>query len=1140
MAKKILSLVLAVVMLATVVSVGMFATSADPVEPTGTTVLSGTDGWTKTVVGGSTVSLMGVTEGKYSAAAAGIAYFGAVGKASPVVKYTHTAVDLGDKFDLSFRYAWSWGGKATDTVTNHLNFTLGDLVIKVGRDGGKTDGNNRTIVVSYKGTEIIDPETHVVKTTVDYATAAEIDIACNAAVKYTGNPEDLTLSGNNKYIDSNGTKYDLYNDGTYWTVGNDGGTSTRSSLNKFVDVTVEFDRGVLAIYTGAGEAKSLYAKYLISDYDFSDVAPVFDFNHGSWYRSVVMDVYAETYEDVVAGSFDPMGQLSFADITTGNFTVADGTTEPQWGTNWWETRVRGIGSYQNSAGETKSFINFGFSRTNSNPTYTYNQGTYDLSDGFSASYDVHYLYTSSTDENYVALNLGGLTIKLQNAASQGGNGNSLAYDVLYNGTSYGRAVLGTYTTVGNIWDNTTGWSDTADPDYVALMEAIYKTTNDDGSAKTRSNVVSTYVNIELNYANNVLTIVATGTAGGTKTFTVDLSSANVDLSDCAWSWTNKQTTAIATRMAIANFEGSYNYERSVTNSFGDLSDSTRVSGLNNDQNGCGIATDVEGAGDVIYKAGGAWEDIVYEGNTAYDLGDVFEYSFNYYTRYLLNDAPYSEFSVGDITVKFTRFPSGSSAGLGNAVKASVYYRGAEVAAETQVNSHIDHGTAIKAAVTANRTEEGLTVPSANYDKGYNIRVSFDNGRLVVKAGSDSAVICDVNVGAYDFSEAKIGVKLASNVYDGAAFGGWSGSYTVPATCETENADNLSYSEWFDNSVYNVNTATDGYEHRICHNCGEIQTKASMTCVNVNLNASDSIAINFLAVSDFLDTYADATATYEFKGETYTVTPEAKTIQGKDYQVFTVDGITPALMGSSIAVTLKGTDPYTNEEVSKVVSYSVKDYCTTLLTLYADAALAGDATANKYVTLAADMLKYGGAAEVYIGRQANFVDAVLNTAIGETGSTWADFATASPRVLTEADNKAALTSNLEGEAIAWYGASVNLREKISLLLAFNGEFAEGYKVVATVDGVACDEYVPEVYNGGTYSYFYFSDLNPAQLDSEVKLTVVDAEGNAVSEELTYSVATYAYLAQANQDTMAKEYALTSMMMNYGDAVKAYAN
>ena len=184
---------------------------------------------------------------------------------------------------------------------------------------------------------------------------------------------------------------------------------------------------------------------------------------------------------------------------------------------------------------------------------------------------------------------------------------------------------------------------------------------------------------------------------------------------------------------------------------------------------------------------------------------------------------------------------------------------------------------------------------------------------------------------------------------------------------------------------------------------------------------------------------------------------------------------------------------------------------------------------KLKRLLVDLLNYGAAAQLYNGRNTDMlVNAFLTDEYKAFG--------------TESDRELNSVLSFKGEAteVTWKSAGLYLKHNITIKFKFTVvDSVDVSKLSAVITIGGKDTWVSakkfELENG-VYVINYNSFI-ATQLSDSITAVIVDEEGNPVSNELTYSVETYAYNKNNDQGTLVN---LVRAMIRYGDSAKAFVS
>ena len=284
--------------------------------------------------------------------------------------------------------------------------------------------------------------------------------------------------------------------------------------------------------------------------------------------------------------------------------------------------------------------------------------------------------------------------------------------------------------------------------------------------------------------------------------------------------------------------------------------------------------------------------------------------------------------------------------------------------------------------------------------------------------------------------------------------------------------------------------------------------------SASLEVSEGISINFkveAALADYYDlTSASATITYKDHTEdSFTVAPK---LEGEHY-VFQLHNIRPDWIGDTVTATVTAT--LDGEKVtSDPIEYSVATYCYNKLD--------DSASSDQLKTLAADILNYGAAAQQYTDYNTS---ALVNADLSQYGVTGT--------VARTLNDHTAIGTDVAQTLATWKSASLNLREIVRMRIRFTTtEDITGWTV--NVTGAVTTTLTPTASGSNIYTVFVDS-LKVSQMRDTVIFQIFDANGNPVSNKLTYSIESYAAVASGDKLVNVMDY-----MMRYGDAVTAYAN
>ena len=317
------------------------------------------------------------------------------------------------------------------------------------------------------------------------------------------------------------------------------------------------------------------------------------------------------------------------------------------------------------------------------------------------------------------------------------------------------------------------------------------------------------------------------------------------------------------------------------------------------------------------------------------------------------------------------------------------------------------------------------------------------------------------------------------------------------------------------------------EHRYDHEgdescvCGEMR----LAFYGTSLSLQHNFAINYKVKPQLLEKYSDLYVVVTMNGEISEI--REYTVDAYGYLSFRFEDIAPQTIGDDVTAVLCAKEKGVDVESASYVS-GVANYCDKALEYYAD-----DANAV-FRTLIVDLLHYGAKAQIYTDYKA---DAPVDADLTAEQLAWG---TQGDPVLT--DHFVYELKTVENPTATWYGAGLILDTAVTLKLKFAVQSIEGVKVrIVIEDGetVVIDDPRHFRYNAddGLY-HLSVNGLNANQMSKKLELTVLDAEGRAISNTAQYSIESYAYEKQ--NSTVPGLADLVKAMMNYGNAASAYKN
>ncbi len=292
-------------------------------------------------------------------------------------------------------------------------------------------------------------------------------------------------------------------------------------------------------------------------------------------------------------------------------------------------------------------------------------------------------------------------------------------------------------------------------------------------------------------------------------------------------------------------------------------------------------------------------------------------------------------------------------------------------------------------------------------------------------------------------------------------------------------------------------------------------KEKLSFTSVGLVVTDDIATEYKANASILsDGYINPYVVFEMNRETITVT-EYSVADGK--LVFKFENIAPHEMNDVITATLCASK---DGElcVGEKFEYSIKTYCYNTLKNYSDD--------SKLRTLIVDLLNYGAKSQEYMNYKT---DSYVNADLSDEQKSWAS----SDRTLMTVSN---IIRNTDVKpTVFWETAGLNLAQSVGIRLGIKTESTDGLSVKVEHGEDVWEIYSDEFKIDENGIYFCFDGMSVAQMSERVCFTVYNGD-TAVSNTLCYSIESYAYAKQNNEDNVLVE--LVKAMIRYGDSAKAY--
>ncbi len=344
----------------------------------------------------------------------------------------------------------------------------------------------------------------------------------------------------------------------------------------------------------------------------------------------------------------------------------------------------------------------------------------------------------------------------------------------------------------------------------------------------------------------------------------------------------------------------------------------------------------------------------------------------------------------------------------------------------------------------------------------------------------------------------------------------------------------------------VTTAADktntGVMTYTCTECGATKTEVipqTLRFASRGLTLRSSVQVNFMVEKALFDTYGYTNAYAVFKmkdrygteNETIVNTYSSITYSGRAYYTFNFSDLAPDLYGNEITATLYA--QYNGKDyVSNSITYSVKQYCTNMLS---NEAVASNDAYAELRTLLVDLLNYGAKAQLFTNTNT---DNLVNASLTDTQKAWGS--TTVEEFVSNQQNM----DKFEGQLATFTGIGLRLNDAVTPYIKFTANDITDLTLRVTCDGHTWNYNVAEelekedgviTYASGKYE-FVLKELGVHQMREAILFTVLKGD-EVVSSKFQYSVETYASKYADAGDAQAE---LLIAMMKYGDAAYAYVN
>lgn len=460
---------------------------------------------------------------------------------------------------------------------------------------------------------------------------------------------------------------------------------------------------------------------------------------------------------------------------------------------------------------------------------------------------------------------------------------------------------------------------------------------------------------------------------------------------------------------------------------------------------------------------------------------------------------------------------------------------------TEITSKGITGLAIRVAVTGNDGETSTFAPAITYgadsiaDCYFKVNVAgnqipfidYKTGKITYYTTTSSGIAVEGNIDGY-----LVIPDLSKTYWSGLASDSISSFRGVGAV--------LAANEWNDGSKFYLG---ESYWLTDVEKFTKYHSAVALKLYGASLTLESDLTINFKADKAEFDAagLADPYATFRFgtnvtsvKGVPGTTTVNKATGETKDVYIFSFKGIAPNKLGDKVTATLSATRDGKKMVANTAFEYSVSDYCSNKFNEHYSAG-----TQPELMALVTDLLNYGAAAQKYTNYKTN---ALVNKDVPQKYAT-----SALPTMTTDSKDGSCIVN--ENATANWSAVSLYLKEKVSMKFKFTTDLAvKNLKVAVTSEKPDAEQTLSEnatiinaiMYEGNNKYCVEYSGLDADDLRVPVYVTIYDAEGNAVSNTLMYSVEAYAAskadTSNVNSTPLSK---LVVEMMKYGDSAEAYA-
>ncbi len=293
--------------------------------------------------------------------------------------------------------------------------------------------------------------------------------------------------------------------------------------------------------------------------------------------------------------------------------------------------------------------------------------------------------------------------------------------------------------------------------------------------------------------------------------------------------------------------------------------------------------------------------------------------------------------------------------------------------------------------------------------------------------------------------------------------------------------------------------------------------ASLVCrvKATSLIISDSLAVNYKI--ELGDAYDIVRMEFVVNGDVNDTLKLTEYTMDGTRLAFRCDNISPNLIGETIASVIIVSDGNGNEIKCIAAEYAV--------TTYVNKQIAKSSSTEDFKSLLASLVNYGDNSVAYV----NEGNTVPSSQIVNWDSYKSLVAPTREYVSIEANG-----DSLANPAVTFASSTLVLTDAVNVNFNLAGDIDDTYEAVLVYHDKS---YKCEIQTDDGVNYYFVADIfSASQMPSKFVATIVDENGNAVSNSLTFSIESYV-VGMINKYTVELDNLLISLMQ-YGDAARAY--